>query len=329
MLYNKGMEWRPFSHIRHGQKGSPVPFFILLALAFISPLFYYMYADDGSFSLSTTTLDFENKQVLASPIDLVPNDTFSFKILRFVTLAYEKASKDTVGLLALASPNTTYVRVVPGLRKEQIAEIFGSKLKWTEREKNAFENHPVTMADKGPANLEGYYHPGDYILLSGTDGEAAAAMMFNQFSKKVESQYGNSTAKIINLNTALKVASLIEREAAGKSDMRLISGIIWNRIFAGMNLQIDATLQYAKGTENNGWWPPIVPNDKYLDSPYNTYQNAGFPPSPISNPSVAAIAAALNPQKTKCMFYIHDNNKKIHCAANYEDHERNIRKYLY
>lgn len=131
----------------------------------------------------------------------------------------------------------------------------------------------------------------------------------------------------LDLEAAVRIASIIQREAAGPHDMRLISGIIWNRFAKGMSLELDATLQYVKGTENN-WWPSVKSKDKYLDSPYNTYKYKGVPPGAISNPSIDAINAVYNPQKTDCIFYLHDANRKIHCSKTYEEHMRNIRAYL-
>ena len=124
-----------------------------------------------------------------------------------------------------------------------------------------------------------------------------------------------------------KIASIIQREAGGKKDMRLISGIIWNRIFAGMRLQMDATLQYAKGNEEEGWWPQVDPKDKNIDSPYNTYKYDSLPPTAIANPGMAALEAAYNPQKTSCMYYLHDKKGNIHCSKTYAEHKRNIEKY--
>ena len=109
--------------------------------------------------------------------------------------------------------------------------------------------------------------------------------------------------------------------------MKLISGIIWNRIFSGMKLQMDATLQYAKGTEEDGWWGTVKPEDKKIVSSYNTYLHAGLPPSAIANPGLAALDAAYNPQKTTCIFYLHDKNGTIHCATTYAQHLKNIDRY--
>jgi UPF0755 protein len=110
--------------------------------------------------------------------------------------------------------------------------------------------------------------------------------------------------------------------------MRYISGIIWNRLFVGMPLQLDASLQYARGSKISEklWWPKVVPNDKYIDSPYNTYENEGLPPAPISNPSVEAVVAALNPRETDCMFYFHDSKGVFYCTENYEDHVAKLKE---
>ena len=103
--------------------------------------------------------------------------------------------------------------------------------------------------------------------------------------------------------------------------MRDISGIIWNRLFINMPLQLDASLQYAKGTDSKtSWWPQVRPADKYIESDFNTYANKGLPPAPISNPSLDAIIAALNPKKTECMYYFHDQRGGFHCNETYEEH---------
>jgi UPF0755 protein len=120
--------------------------------------------------------------------------------------------------------------------------------------------------------------------------------------------------------------------------MRIISGIIWNRLFNNMNLQIDATLQYAKASEPDGktsqrgevagnWWPAVLPKDKYIKSPYNTYENPGLPPGPIATPSVAAVLAALNPVPTSCLYYFHDANGVFHCSDTYVEHVALLKEY--
>ncbi len=224
----------------------------------------------------------------------------------------------------LANPYIRYVRIPEGLRKEQVADIYSKTLAWNDQDRKDFLSTNNS--------IEGYYFPTTYIFPVDASGESVKNKMTQTLEKKVATitKKGNYTInkEKINIDTALKIASLIQREAAGKHDMNLISGIIWNRIWMGMSLDIDATLQYAKGNKEDGWWPQPLSKDKFIDSPYNTYQNKGLPPTPIANPGLAAIAAAYNPQKTSCIFYFHDSKRKIYCSKTYDEHKRLIELYL-
>lgn len=235
--------------------------------------------------------------------------------------------------LNFANPHYRFVHIYPGMRREEIIEKYSNILGWDEKDKQWF----IASAPTDPASgtyLDGYFLPKSYIVSKDASGQDVGKLMREEFDQAVQEKVidalptnKNGDESIINLETAVRIASLIQREAAGKHDMRLISGILWNRIFSGMKLDIDATLQYAKGTPED-WWPAVTGKDKYIKSPFNTYQNKGLPPAPISNPSLDAIAAAYNPQKTDCLFYLHDNNRKIHCTKTYEEHKENVEKYL-
>jgi uncharacterized YceG family protein len=228
----------------------------------------------------------------------------------------------------MANPYERFVRIYPGLRKEQIADIYSKVLGWNDTDTQAFLNSTPTNND---TDSDGYYFPGSYWFGVNTGGAEVAKTMMDSFTtnvdKNVLDKKGSNLAGTINLDTAVRIASIIQREAAGKADMPLISGIIWNRLFQGMDLQIDATLQYAKGTSTD-WWPQVLSDDKNIDSPFNTYKNKGLPPDAISEPSLDAIEAAYNPQKTSCIFYIHDNNHNIHCSTTYAPQVKNVQTYL-
>lgn len=228
----------------------------------------------------------------------------------------------------MANPSMRFVKVTPGMRKEEIATLYAKTLAWNDQNKEAFLN--VASLESG-INVDGYYLPGSYWFNKDTGGAEVGKEMITTFNKTINKEIlkkkTSNLKKNINIDTAVRIASIIQREAAGKEDMRLISGVIWNRMFKGMNLQMDATLQYAKGTSTD-WWPDVKSEDKNLESPFNTYKYKGLPPTAIANPSVAAIEAAYNPINTNCIFYIHDKNRKIHCTASYETHKQNIQRYL-
>ncbi|QQR65322.1 endolytic transglycosylase MltG [Candidatus Kaiserbacteria bacterium] len=225
----------------------------------------------------------------------------------------------------LASLSSRILVVESGERKEQVAEHFGKILKWDAVEKKEFLALIETTA---PVLEEGKLFPGAYTVSKDALPGEVAALVLERFNTEVLKRYPQDIEEVVPLSDALTIASLLEREARDFDDMRHISGVIWNRLFTDMRLQIDATLQYAKGSKaNQPWWPRVVPDDKYLSSAYNTYKNEGLPPTPIANASLEAITAALNPIETECMYYFHDKKGGFHCSVTYEEHVASLKEY--
>jgi UPF0755 protein len=211
-------------------------------------------------------------------------------------------------------------------RKEQVGEKLASVLGWSQEELNQWN---FVYTNTKPEYFEGVYYPDTYLIPIDESGAQVAERFISRFNEKLTPLADQFTAKNIKWTTGLKIASLIAREAGGVEDMKLISGIIWNRLDEGMRLQIDATMQYTLGKNKNGsWWGNIDLDEKQNDSRYNSYLYKGLPPTPICSPNIDAIEAALNPEKTDCLYYLHDNNKQIYCAETYEEHLVNIDKYL-
>ena len=229
---------------------------------------------------------------------------------------------------AITNPKFKYVSIEPGLRKEQIIEKISEKIDVDQEHLRKLKgNFPLCSYTA----QEGYLAPGEYLVADDATIQDFQQTMRERFESnyvELEKRYaGKKFEDLFSKDQIVTIASLIQREAAGKNDMRLISGIIWNRLIEGMPLQIDATLQYVKG-EDGKWWPVPKSEDKFIESEYNTYQNEGLPPGPISNPSKDAIAAAMSPLQTSCLFYLHDRSRNIHCSSNYKGHLANIKRYL-
>lgn len=215
-------------------------------------------------------------------------------------------------------PYQKWAVLPPGLRKEQVAEILSKTFKWDQSITKSF----IDQAE------EGYLFPDTYLLDSGGTPGDHLNRISNNFNEKFDARLqADLLAQDVRNDTAIKIASLIERESGYDEDKPLIAGIIWNRLNQGMKLQIDATSQYILGQPGN-WWPQVKPADHKRESPYNTYLYQGLPPGPISNPSLASIKAVVYPAQTDCLYYIHDRNKSIHCSETYKGHQENIDKYL-
>jgi UPF0755 protein len=258
-------------------------------------------------------------------------------------------------------PYMKWVVIPEGLRKEQIAEILAQALNWDDQQKSDWVTKYTAMEYD---YLEGVYFPDTYLIPVDETGLQIAQRFINKFNEKFSPYSDMFLEENIKWDTALKIASIVQREAAGKDDMPLIAGIIWNRLLNGMKLDIDATLQYARDSElafddlckkpglgetwqcqcgeegddcyvRDGyykgldkWWTPISVEDKQTDSAYNTYLNEGLPSHPIANPGLDAIDAVLNPVETDCLYYLHDSKGQIHCSKTYEKHQQNIKSYL-
>ncbi len=257
--------------------------------------------------------------------DAVPPSLATWNKNSWFSLALAKLAQLNI-LQNLASPSGRLLIILPGERREEIAARFGKVLGWTPAEREHFLE---LVASSAPELTEGKYTPSKYLTARDATPEDVAALVTDRFEKEIASRYTEDIAEIVPLEDALTIASLLEREAYDFTDMRYISGVIWNRLFAGMKLQLDATLQYAKGSKSSqrSWWPRVAPADKYIASAYNTYENEGLPPAPIANPSIDAILAALNPRKTDCMFYFHDADGGFHCTKTYEEHVKLLKEY--
>lgn len=223
-------------------------------------------------------------------------------------------------------PDLVWISFGGCLRKEQIGEILSNALGWSD---NELEKWNTVYTNTKTEYFEGVYYPDTYLIPRHETGEQIAKRLINRFNEKFAPFADKYVTANIRWITGLRIASLIAREAAGKEDMHLISGIIWNRLNRGMPLQIDATMQYTLGKNKEGrWWGTVDLKEKQNDSPYNSYLHKGLPPTPICSPNIDYIEAALSPEETPCIFYLHDSKGQIHCAEEYEEHLKNIDTYL-
>lgn len=177
-------------------------------------------------------------------------------------------------------------------------------------------------------SLEGFLFPDTYYFAQSSSVEEIVEKLERNFQKKVSQLFNNN-----DYHDILVIASLIEKEAIHPQDKLLVSGIIKKRLEIGMPLQIDASLVYAKckraflSCDDN--IRKLTKEDLKTKSSYNTYLNSGLPPAPISNPGKDSIIAALNPQKSKYLYYLSDpKTGRTIFSQTLDEHNRNRFKYL-
>ena len=262
---------------------------------------------------------------------------------------YALRPKDNAGSIieALSTPPAQTFLSVPfpeGMTVNQMATRLAEKMTFLQAEDfitAATDGSVVSeLSPKGSTSLEGLLFPDTYQI-SGDDNEsrvvARLASMMQRVARQVDLVAGAKT-RGYSPYEILIIASMVEREAKVPADRAKIAQVIYNRLAKKMKLEIDASVKY--GQDPAMTWTEM----KATDTPYNTYINAGLPPTPIANPGKASIQAALAPfgappagdeacvglvAGTKCeyLYYVLADSAGRHVfATTYEQHLVNIEK---
>ena len=223
--------------------------------------------------------------------------------------------------------------IYAGWRMEEIAAMVDSLgLSFTSKDFLSFVTSPpdiyrMQLQIPQGMNLEGYFFPGNYSVKPDISLENFVAGMVTRFMTTVltpefDRDLQNSG---LTLHQAITMASIIQRETLAEDEMPVIASVFFNRLAINMPLETDPTVQYALGydAQTDTWWKsPLTYTDLEVDSPYNTYRNQGLPPGPISNPSLAALNAAVNPAETEFLFFRAkcDGSLTHNFSKTYEEH---------
>ncbi len=174
-------------------------------------------------------------------------------------------------------------------------------------------------------NLEGFLFPSTYLVPLGASPQEVAAPMVAEFFKQLpRDARQRSRALHVTVPQAVTVASLVEREAKSEIDRPRIAEVIYNRLRLEMPLQIDASIEYALPRHKSR----LSFEDLKIDSPYNTYQRVGLPPTPIANPGRPSLEAALYPSKGQDLYYVYCGNGRHVFAKTLAEHQANVARCL-
>ena len=175
------------------------------------------------------------------------------------------------------------------------------------------------------SGLEGFLFPDTYKFSKNSSVEEIAVKALNNFDRKLTDdlrteiqKQGETVYEIITL------ASIVQNEAANNEEMPALAGVFYNRLKIGLMLQSDATINYVTGKNQR---QPSA-EDVLVKSPYNTYQYKGLPPGPISNPGIEAIKAAIYPQNTDYLYFLHPLDGPAVFSRDLKEHNFNKAKYL-
>jgi len=176
------------------------------------------------------------------------------------------------------------------------------------------------------ASLEGYLTPDTYRVYADTTSTDVIIKALNNFAKNLKPGWlSEIKRRNLTIYQVVTMASIIEKEVKLPADMKIVSGIFWQRIKTGQGLQSCATLAYVLGVNKEQYSLA----DTKIDSPYNTYKYRGLPPGPICNPSLPALQAAIYPETSNYNYFLSrpDTGETVF-SKTYDEQVKNKFKYL-
>lgn len=192
------------------------------------------------------------------------------------------------------------------------------------------QSGPSIMQILGHGNVypEGRFLPDTYQFTRGTTDVVFLQRAFQAMQTFLQQQWEqrDSSTAVRNIDQALTLASIVEKETGLASERQAISGVFNRRLQKNMKLQSDPTVIYAMGVRFKG---NIRKRDLDIDSPYNTYRIYGLPPTPIALPGKAAIQATLHPDKSDALYFVSKSDGTGHSvfSATLEQHNNAVIKY--
>lgn len=224
--------------------------------------------------------------------------------------------------------------ILPGWRAEEIAaslQTSGLSIQPDEF-MAAVYNPPVEILNAlgiQAGSLEGFLFPAEYRLLRTTDLNGLLRVLAIEFNAHLTAELRAGFEQHgLDLQQAVILASIVQREAMVAEEGPMIASVFYNRLDAGIKLDSDPTVQYALGFNQDQatWWTnPLSLADLETLSAYNTYQNAGLPPGPISNPGMAAFQAVAFPADSPYYYFRArcDGSGMHNFAVSFEEHLQN------
>ena len=176
--------------------------------------------------------------------------------------------------------------------------------------------------------LEGYLFPATYGYGKDSKMEDLVDQMLAAMDQNLSAYYDTMEAKNIDVNEALTLASLIEKEGATDKDRKDIASVFYNRLNQDMPLQSNIAILYAQGQlGKKTTLKEDATIDTNIDSPYNIYKNTGLMPGPVDSPGLSAIEAAVNPSKTDYLYFVTNVNGVNSYSKTFEEHDKNAKNY--
>lgn len=237
-------------------------------------------------------------------------------------------------LCAAPIPLTEDFTVVEGWRIREIDAALAARGWIAPGAYAAVAEHGAALGDcKAPfagvpeGSLEGYLYPDTYkVEVEGFSAHAFVCRQLGTFAERFATpRAADIAASGRSLADLVTMASMIEREEPTPANRPLVAGILWKRLDNAWNLGVDATSRYTLPDWNDR--DAFMKRLRDPADPWNTRLRPGLPATPIGNPGVVALEAALAPEESPYWYYLHDANRVLHPSRSVAEHEAYRRQY--
>ena len=265
---------------------------------------------DAATDIGNTLVDKGVVKSVGAFTDAARKDSKSVGIqVGFYEMKKQMSAKAALAVLVDPENRSRSVVTIPeGFTLDQIVATLAKKTKFSAKQYTKVLHHPssVGLPSYAKGNAEGYLFPATYELPPNSTPKSILTMMVQRWDQAAQEADLEGAAQQLGYTPQqlMVVASLVEAESNRDEDRGKVARVIYNRLETGKTdklLQIDATVNYGIG-RNLG--VGLTTEDLAVDSPYNTYQNPGLPPTPIEAPGDAAIKAAAHPTEGSWIYYV-------------------------
>lgn len=182
---------------------------------------------------------------------------------------------------------------------------------------------PLPAAAKG--NPEGYLFPATYPVTSRATPKSLLRYMVDTAVERFGADHITAGAQRngVTVYQTVKIAAIVQAEADTASDMGKVARVVHNRLARDMPLQMDSTLNYAMNRSTLD----TSTGDTKIDSPYNSYERKGLPPTPIGNPGEQAMAAAISPTRGPWLYFVTVAPGDTRFTGDYAEQQRNVAEF--
>lgn len=226
------------------------------------------------------------------------------------------------GIKVTIPEGSTYKEVIKYLTNKKIgkAEVYEELIN---NPKEFYDKYKF-LDEKDITTLEGFLYPDTYYFEKDMSEKDVISAMLKRFSEVYTPELKEKQKKMgLTLQQVINMASIIEKEAVKDVDRPKIAGVFYNRLEIGMPLQSDATIQYIFDERKH----IVSYSDLKIDSPYNSYLNKGLPPTPIANPGIKSIEAALEPEDNDYLYFVATVDGGNNYSKTYDEHLKYVKEY--